>query len=63
MEVNKMKQLTKKALKDAAKTYYSEEETYNELWKAVSTLVNLGLIDESFKTTFVEVDHELFEQE
>ena len=58
-----MKQFTKKALKEAAKTYYTEEETYSELWKAVSTLVNLGLIDESFKTTFVEVDHELFNQQ
>jgi len=57
-----MKQFTKKALKEAAKTYYNEEETYSELWKAVSTLVNLGLLDDSFKTTFVEVEHELFNQ-
>lgn len=57
-----MKNLTKKAIKEAAKMYYNEEETYNELWKAVSTLVNLGLVDESLKNTFVEVDHELFNE-
>ena len=57
-----MKNLTKKAIKEAAKRYYNEEETYNELWKAVSTLANLGLVDESLKNTLVEVDHELFNE-
>lgn len=57
-----MKNLTKKAIKEAAKRYYNEEDLYNDLWKAVSTLVNLGLVDESLKDTFVEVDHELFNE-
>lgn len=42
------------------RTYNEDPESYDELWKAVGTLINLGLLDESFGKTLVKTDNELF---
>ena len=52
--------MKKRDLIEAARRYYNDEDTYNDLWKAVSTLVNLGLLDNSFKDALVKADNELF---
>lgn len=59
--------MTKKALKDVqTKLYYLRishcDDSYDDLWKAVDTLVNLGLLDKSYKDLIVKTDNELFNQ-
>lgn len=51
--------MTVRSLIKTAKNIYKDEESYNDLWNAIATLRNLGLIEEKFSKTFVEVVHEL----
>lgn len=57
--------MTKKALKEVQKQLFTLrashcDDSYDELWKAVDTLVNLGLLDKSYKDLMVKTDKELF---
>ena len=57
--------LTKKALKEVQKKLYALQmshcdDSYNELWKAIDTLVNLGLLDRTYKQAMIKTDSELF---
>lgn len=57
--------MTKKALKEVQKRLFILQashcdDSYNELWKAIDTLVSLGLLDKSYKDLMVKTDNELF---
>ena len=57
--------MTKKALKEVQKQLFALrashcDDSYDELWKAIDTLVNLGLLDKSYKDLMVKTDKELF---
>lgn len=54
--------MTIKALKEMmVMLYENDPESYDDLWNAVKTLVNLGLIDRKFSKAMVEEDRKLFE--
>lgn len=56
--------LNQKNLKDTMEYLYENcKESYDELWKAIQTLHNLGLIDENMVQAAVKKDHELFVSE
>lgn len=53
--------LNQKNLKETMEYLYANcKDSYDELWKAISTLHNLGLIDENMVQAAVKKDHELF---
>ena len=43
-----------------ANLYGVDKDSYDELWKAIQTLHNLGLIDENMVHAAVKKDHDLF---
>lgn len=55
--------LNAKNLKEIMNRLHNDEDTesYNELWKAITTLNNLGLVDDKLCDAMVEEDHKLFE--
>lgn len=54
--------MTIKALKETMRMLHeNDKESYDELWTAVRTLRNLGLIDEKFAKAMVEEDKRLFD--
>lgn len=57
--------MTKKALKEVQKRLFDlrvshHDNSYDDLWTAIDTLVNLGLLDKSYKDLIVKTDKELF---
>ena len=52
--------MNKKDLVTAMTRTYNEADSYAELWKAVGTLVNLGLLDSSYQKVMVDADNKLF---
>lgn len=38
-----------------------DQESYDELWKAIQVLNNLGLIDDSIREAAVKEDHRIWE--
>lgn len=56
--------LNQKNLKETMEYLYKNcKESYDELWKAIQTLRNLGLIDENMVQAAVKKDQELFNAE
>lgn len=56
----KIKELTK--MMDWLYNEAHDMESYNDLWKSIQTLYNLGLIGENFRNAAVKKDRELFEK-
>ena len=46
-----------------ADLYECDKESYNDLWKAITVLRNLDLVDENLAKAMVNKDHELWEIE
>ena len=42
--------------------YENDKEGYDDLWKAIQTLHNLGLVGENVVTAMVKEDRRLFEE-
>lgn len=43
--------------------YEFDKESYDDLWKAITVLRNLDLVDENLAKAMVNKDHELWENE
>lgn len=46
-----------------ADLYEYDKESYNDLWKAITVLRNLNLVDENIAKAMFNKDHELWEIE
>lgn len=56
--------MTIKALKETMRNLNeNDKESYEELWAAVRTLWNLGLVERKFVDAMVEEDNRLFNEE
>lgn len=57
--------LNQKNLKDVMGTLYEncDMESFDELWKAITTLYNLGLVDKNLVDAMVSTGRKLFEGE
>lgn len=55
--------MTIKALKETMRNLNeNDKESYEELWVAVRTLWNLGLVEKNLVDAMVKEDHRLFEE-
>lgn len=56
--------MTVKEVKDMAKKLYDEQDmdSYTELWDAIRTLDNLGLIDRKYRDALIALDNKMYKQ-
>ncbi len=56
--------MKKTDLKNAMKMlYHDDPEGYNDLYNAIRTLYNLGLVSETVRMAAIETDRELFDED
>lgn len=55
--------ITIKGMKSVMERCYQNEdmESYDEIWKAIQVLHNVGLLEKNFVDAMVKEDHKLFE--
>ena len=56
--------ITIKGMKSVMERCYKNEdmESYDEIWKAIQVLNNVGLLERNFIDAMVKEDHRLFEE-